>query len=167
MSTTKKQANKGVSFVMPVRNEEKYLADAVDAVFEQNPAGGLELVIAIGPSGDATAEVANRLKVKHGQKLKIVENPTGGTAAGLNLAIAESKYPVVIRVDAHSELSADYAGTAGEVLSTTGAANVGCKVVEAGEGESEKGGAFGYINRIGLGGGALHVGGKSGAVGTV
>jgi succinoglycan biosynthesis protein ExoA len=167
MSTTRKQANKGVSFVMPVRNEEKYLADAVDAVFEQNPAGGMELVIAIGPSEDATAEVANRLRVKHGQKLKIVENPTGGTAAGLNLAIAESKYPVVIRVDAHSELSAGYAETAVEVLSITGAANVGGMMVAAGESEFQKAVAFGYNNRIGLGGGAFHVGGKAGAVETV
>ena len=167
MSTTKKQANKGVSFVMPVRNEEKYLADAVDAVFEQNPAGGLELVIAIGPSEDATAEVASRLKAKHGNKLIVIDNPTGGTAAGLNLAIAESKYPVVIRVDAHSELSAGYAETAVEVLSTTGAANVGGMMVAAGESEFQKAVAFGYNNRIGLGGGAFHVGGRAGAVETV
>ena len=168
MSTTnKKQAKKGVSFVMPVRNEEKYLAAAVDAVIEQNPAGGMELVIAIGPSVDATAEVASRLKAKHGTKLIVIENPTGGTAAGLNLAIAACKYPVVIRVDAHSELSAGYAETAVEVLGDTGAANVGGMMVAGGESEFQKAVAYGYNNRIGLGGGAFHVGGKAGAVETV
>ena len=167
MSTTNKQAKKGVSFVMPVRNDEKYLAAAVDAVFEQNPLGGLELVIAIGPSDDATAEVASRLKTKHGNKLIVIENPTGGTAAGLNLAIAASKYPVVIRVDAHSELSAGYAETAVEVLGETGAGNVGGMMVAQGESEFQKAVAYGYNNRIGLGGGAFHVGGKAGAVETV
>ena len=167
MSTTKRQTKQGVSFVMPVRNDEKYLAAAVDAVFEQNPAGGLELVIAIGPSEDATAEVASRLKTKHGNKLILVDNPTGGTAAGLNLAIAASKYPMVIRVDAHSELSAGYAETAVEVLGETGAANVGGMMVAQGESEFQKAVAYGYNNRIGLGGGAFHVGGKAGAVETV
>lgn len=167
MSITKKQAKEGVSFVMPVRNEEKYLSASVETVLRQNPAGGLELVLAIGPSVDSTAEVASRLKTRHGQKLKIVENPTGGAATGLNLAISQSKYPVVIRVDAHCELSAGYAETAVEVLNTTGASNVGGMMVALGETEFQKAVAFGYNNRIGLGGGAFHVGGKAGAVETV
>lgn len=151
----------GISFVMPVRNEEKYLEEAVKAVLQQEFKGETELVLAIGPSGDATSEVARQLKKSFSQ-LKVVDNPGGDTATGLNLAIAASKYKVVIRVDAHSTLPEGYAQLANQILAETDAANVGGKMVAKGRTGFQKAVAYGYNNRIGLGGGAFHVGTKAG-----
>jgi len=156
----------GISFVMPVRNEEKYLEEAVRAVLQQEFRGDTELVLAIGPSSDATAEVAQQLKKTFSQ-LKVVDNPGGDTATGLNLAIAASKYKVVIRVDAHSTLPAGYAQLAHQILAETNAANVGGKMVAEGKTEFQKAVAYGYNNRIGLGGGAFHVGTKAGEADSV
>ena len=156
----------GISFVMPVRNEEKYLEEAVRAVLQQEFRGDTELVLAVGPSSDATAEVAQQLKKTFSQ-LKVVDNPGGDTATGLNLAIASSKYKVVIRVDAHSTLPEGYARLANQILAETDAANVGGKMVAKGRTGFQRAVAYGYNNRIGLGGGSFHVGGKAGPVDTV
>ena len=160
------RTNAGISFVMPVRNEEKYLEEAVRAVLQQEFKGSTELVLAIGPSHDKTAEVAQQLKKTFSQ-LKVVDNPGGDTATGLNLAIAESKYKVVIRVDAHSTLPAGYAQLAHQILAETNAANVGGKMVAEGKTEFQRAVAYGYNNRIGLGGGAFHVGTKAGEADSV
>ena len=156
----------GISFVMPVRNEEKYLEEAVRAVLQQEFNGNTELVLAIGPSHDKTAEVAQALTKAYPQ-LKVVDNPGGDTATGLNLAIAQSKYKVVIRVDAHSTLPEGYGQLAHQVLAETNAANVGGKMVAEGKTEFQKAVAYGYNNRIGLGGGAFHVGTKAGEADSV
>ena len=156
----------GISFVMPVRNEEKYLEEAVKAVLQQEFKGNTELVLAIGPSHDKTAEVAQALTKTYPQ-LKVVDNPGGDTATGLNLAIAQSKYKVIIRVDAHSTLPEGYAQLAHQILAETNAANVGGKMVAEGKTEFQRAVAYGYNNRIGLGGGAFHVGTKAGEADSV
>jgi glycosyltransferase involved in cell wall biosynthesis len=151
---------------MPVRNEEKYLASAVESVFVQVAPGKTELVLAIAPSIDKTRAIAEELQSKF-KNLKIIDNPTGDTASGLNLAIAAASYEVIVRVDAHSQLTENYLTTALEVLSETGAANVGGRMHAVGVSPLQQAVAFGYNNRIGLGGGSFHVGGKAGAVETV
>jgi glycosyltransferase involved in cell wall biosynthesis len=151
---------------MPVRNEEKYLASAVESVFVQVAPGKTELILAIAPSIDKTRAIAEELQSKF-KSLKIVDNPTGDTASGLNLAIAAASYDVVVRVDAHSQLTENYLTTALEVLSETGAANVGGRMHAVGVSPLQQAVAFGYNNRVGLGGGSFHVGGKAGAVETV
>jgi glycosyltransferase involved in cell wall biosynthesis len=157
---------KNISFVMPVRDEEAYLRTAVESVFSQAVPGEMELVLAIAPSRDRTLEIAKELAVRF-PGLQIVENPKGITPAALNLAIAKSKFEVVLRVDAHSELSAGYARLALEVLNETGAGNVGGMMVAKGKTDLQSAIAFAYNNRVGLGGGAFHVGGKAGPVETV
>ena len=163
MDATSKTSFKDSSFVMPVRNEEKYLASAVESVFAQVAPGKTELILAIAPSIDKTRAIAEELQSKF-KSLKIVDNPTGDTASGLNLAIAAASYDVVVRVDAHSQLTENYLTTALEVLSETGAANVGGRMHAVGVSPLQQAVAFGYNNRVGLGGGSFHVGGKAGAV---
>ena len=166
MDATSKTSFKDASFVMPVRNEEKYLASAVESVFAQVASGKTELILAIAPSIDKTRAIAEELQSKF-KNLKIVDNSSGDTASGLNLAIAAASYDVVVRVDAHSQLTENYLTTALEVLSKTGAANVGGRMHAVGVIPLQQAVAFGYNNRVGLGGGSFHVGGKAGAVETV
>lgn len=157
---------KNISFVMPVLNEQEYLTKAVESVLAQQTPGKKELVVALGPSTDNTNTVAKKLAEKH-PELKLVENPTGSTADGLNLAINASSHEAIIRVDAHSELSEGYAALAIEILNETGAANVGGMMVAKGLNDFQNAVAFGYNSRYGLGGGSFHVGGKAGPADTV
>ena len=157
---------KDVSFVMPVLNEQDYLAIAVESVLSQKTPGKAQLVLALGPSRDKTNQIAESLAKKY-KNLILVENPTGSTATGLNLAIEKSSYETVIRVDAHSELSDNYAASAVKILNTTGAANVGGMMIAKGRTALQTAVAFGYNSRFGLGGGSFHVGGNPGPADTV
>jgi succinoglycan biosynthesis protein ExoA len=153
---------KDISFVMPVLNEEQYLEAAVSSVFSQDVPGQMELVLALGPSSDRTEEIAKTLKKKYGVKLQLVNLKVANTSAQLNAAIEKSKYEVIVRVDAHAELTKGYAATALGVLLSTGAANVGGLMKAVGESDFQSAVAYGYNNRVGLGGGAFHVGAKPG-----
>jgi glycosyltransferase involved in cell wall biosynthesis len=114
-----------VSVVMPVLDEERHLRAAVDQVLAQDYPGELELVMALGPSRDRTDEIAARLVVEHGGRVRTVPNPSGTTPAALNAAIGAARHRIVIRVDGHALFPTDYVRTAVEVLEETGADNVG------------------------------------------
>ena len=95
----------GVSVVMPVRNEERHLQAAVERVLAQNYPGQLEIIMAVGPSDDRTAEVAQQLVAEH-PAVTMIDNPAGRTPHALNLAIAAAHHDVIVRVDGHGELAA-------------------------------------------------------------
>lgn len=113
-----------VAVVVPARDSASTLATAVRSALAQEVPGDLEVVIAVGPSRDATAEVAAELAGAD-PRVRWVPNPVGVTPAGLNTAIAASTGQVVVRLDAHARLDPGYIATAIDVLRDTGAANVG------------------------------------------
>lgn len=141
---------------MPVLNEERHLATAVEHVLSQGYPGAMELVMAVGPSSDKTNEVALELASEHEQVI-VIENPTGKTPAGLNLAIAASRFDIIVRVDAHGELAPGYLTTAVETLQATGAANVGGLMDAQGVTPFENAVAAAYNSPLGLGGNAFHL----------
>ncbi|HQY98546.1 MAG TPA: glycosyltransferase family 2 protein [Propionicimonas sp.] len=146
-----------VSYVMPVLNEAGHLAEAVGAVLSQDYAGGQELVLALGASTDGTDAVAAELAASD-PRVRLVSNPANDIPIGLNLAIAASRHPVVIRVDAHAELPPGYTASAVEMLRRTGAANVGGVMVAEGRGRFQRAVARAYNSPFGLGGGSWHHG---------
>lgn len=145
-----------VSVIMPVRNEERYLATAVARVLDQDYPGELEVVLAVGPSTDRTAEIAAELAAAD-PRVRVVDNPTGRTPAGLNLAIAAARHDILVRVDGHGELMEGYLQTAVETLQRTGAANVGGLMDAQGETPFEQAVAVAYTSRLGLGGSSFHL----------
>ena len=155
-----------VSVILPVLNEEDYLAHAVKAILEQNFKGSLEVVLAIGPSKDRTLEIANSLAAQD-SRVKIVDNPTGRTAAGLNLAIQNSSYPIIVRVDGHANIPSDYISIAVAQLEKTGAVNVGGIMAAEGETPFENAVARAMRSPLGVGAAKFHTGGSEGETDTV
>ncbi len=151
---------------MPVLNEERHLADSVRMVLEQDYAGELELVLALGPSRDATDEVATRL-AGGDERVRTVPNPSGRTPEGLNAAIAASRGEVVARVDAHAEIPRDYLSVAVRVLEETGADNVGGVMHAEGRSDLERAIACAMKSPLGVGGARFHTGGGAGESDTV
>ena len=162
MNVNSVNPSSSISFIMPVLNEEAHLRSAVASIFEQQGLvqGQVEVILALGPSKDKTNEIAEALSKEY--PVQLVQNPTGKTPAGLNLAIAKAKHDVVIRVDAHSVLSPDYSKSAVRILSETGAGNVGGLMKAQGVTPFQKAVAWAYGSRFGLGGGTYHVGGEAG-----
>jgi len=155
-----------VSVVLPVLNEETYLAHAVESILSQSYEGEIEIILALGPSKDRTDEIADSLALSD-SRISIVRNPTGKTASGLNLAINKSTNPVIVRVDAHSQLPENYITLAIEVLKSSGAVNVGGVMGAQGISYFEKSVAAAMRSPLGVGASRFHTGGEAGFVDTV
>ena len=109
---------------MPVRNEERHLAESVRHVLGQEYPGELELVLAVGPSADRTEELARALATAD-PRVTVVANPSGKIPAALNAAVRAARHAVIARVDGHAMLPPGYLTTAVAALVETGAADVG------------------------------------------
>ncbi|MFM7860348.1 MAG: glycosyltransferase family 2 protein [Candidatus Nanopelagicaceae bacterium] len=155
-----------VSVILPVLNEERYLESSVNSILQQDFIGELEIVLAVGPSKDRTIEIAEKLAATD-KRIKIVGNPTGKTAAGLNLAIKHSSNPIIVRVDGHANLDKNYISTAVKILNETGAVNVGGLMAAEGLTAFEMAVATAMRSPLGVGSAKFHTGGSAGFVDTV
>ena len=155
-----------LSVILPVLNEANHLADAVKAILKQDYQGKFEVILAVGPSKDETLEIANQL-AKSDSRVVVVLNPTGRTAAGLNIALAKSNSPIIVRVDGHAEIPSNYLSIAVELLRNTGAVNVGGLMGAVGKTKFEKSVARAMRSPLGVGAAKFHTGGGSGEVDTV
>lgn len=155
-----------VSIVAPILNEESHLRDAVSAMLAQDYDGPLEIVLAVGPSRDRTGEVAAELAAAD-DRVRVVDNPSGRTPQGLNLAIAASTGEIVVRCDGHALLPTSYVRTAVDTLARTGADNVGGVMAAEGITDFEQAVARAMRTRLGVGPAAFHVGGHEGEAPTV
>lgn len=151
-----------VSYVMPVLNEVGYLESAIASILAQEHPGDFEIVLAVGPSTDGTDAVVARLAAAE-PRLRVVENPGMDIPIGLNLAIRAARHPVIVRVDAHTQLDPGYTRRALETLARTGAASLGGIMIATGRPGLQSAVARAYNSRFGLGGGAYH--GESAAEG--
>lgn len=156
----------GVSVILPVRNEERHLRAAVAEVLAQAYPGPFEVVLSVGPSDDRTHEIADELAASD-PRVVVVDNPTGRTPAALNIAVAAAHHDILVRVDGHSEISPDYVLRAVQVLTETGAANVGGMMVPVGVTAFEQAVARAMSRPIGIGAASFHTGGRPGPAPTV
>ena len=155
-----------VSVIMTVRDEARHLRTSVERILAQDYPGRLELVVALGPSRDDTHAIARRLACEH-PALRLVENPSGRTPAGLNAALAAATGEVVARVDGHALLPPDYLCSAVRTLRETGAANVGGVMAAEGTTAFERAVARAMTSPFGVGAGRFHYGGQPGPADTV
>jgi len=155
-----------ISVILPVLNEEKYLAEAVAAILAQRYDGKIEVILAVGPSQDRTSEIAHQLRLKD-SRVVVVDNPTGRTAAGLNIAIAKSQFSIIVRVDGHSNIPENYCQLVSEILESTGAVNVGGVMAAQGQSLFERAVARAMRSPLGVGASRFHTGGSAGEVDTV
>jgi glycosyltransferase involved in cell wall biosynthesis len=155
-----------ISVILPVLNEEAHLAEAIAAILSQDYLGAFEVILALGPSRDRTDEVAQSLAASD-SRIKLVANPSGKTAAGLNLAIAASTNPVIVRVDGHAKIPNNYLTLAVEILRQSGAVNVGGVMAAEGITKFEIAVARAMRSPLGVGASRFHTGGTAGEVDTV
>ncbi len=150
-----------VSVIMPVRNEERYLAESVRHVLSQDYDGEMELIIAVGPSRDGTAELACALAAVE-PRITVVDNPTGQRPAAMNTALRICRHPIVVRVDGHAMLPPGYISTAMATMRETGAVNVGGIMAAEGTTPFQQAVAWAMTSPFGVGAARFHTGGKPG-----
>jgi glycosyltransferase involved in cell wall biosynthesis len=160
------QLNPAVSVILPILNEERDLQDCISAILKQDYAGDLEIILALGPSTDNTNQIANTL-TDSDSRIKLVTNPTGKTAAALNLAIAAAANEIICRIDGHAEISNSYIKTAVAVMNQTGAVNVGGLMQADAKHGFQSIVATAMRSKIGVGASKFHTGGEAGPADTV
>ena len=159
-------ASPGISVILPVLNEQAHLEDSIRAILSQKYLGNIEVILALGPSRDLTNEIAAGLAAED-SRITLVDNPSGRTAAGLNLALNASTQEIVVRVDAHAEIPDNYLALVVETLRDSGAVNVGGVMGAEGVTFFETAVAAAMCSPFGVGGSRFHIGGKPGYVDTV
>lgn len=159
-------ASPGISVILPVLNEQAHLEDSIRAILSQKYLGNIEVILALGPSRDLTNEIAAGLAAED-PRITLVDNPSGRTAAGLNLALNASTQEIVVRVDAHAEIPDNYLALVVETLRDSGAVNVGGVMGAEGVTFFETAVAAAMCSPFGVGGSRFHIGGKPGYVDTV
>jgi cellulose synthase/poly-beta-1,6-N-acetylglucosamine synthase-like glycosyltransferase len=115
-----------VSVIVPVRNEERFLADTLRPVLGQNyPADRFEVLVADGGSTDATREVVEALQRRHAN-LRLLDNPGRLSSAGRNAAVRVARGEIVVVIDGHCEVdNPDYLADLADAFARSGAACVG------------------------------------------
>jgi glycosyltransferase involved in cell wall biosynthesis len=152
-----------VSIVMPVRNEADFIEPSVGAVLAQEwPAELLEVIVADGMSDDGTRDLLATM-AKARPNLRIVDNPAGIVAPGLNRAIAEARGEIVIRIDGHCEVAPDFVSKCVEALERHGLENgallaVGGPIETVGSTRAARAIAASMSAHFGVGGSGFRVG---------
>ena len=96
-----------VSIIIPVRNEERTIGDCIDSLLSSTYEN-IEIIIVDGMSNDGTIDVVKKFIEKYGGKIKMVQNPSVFTPAGLNLGIINSTGEYVMIASGHARYSKNY-----------------------------------------------------------
>lgn len=113
-----------VSVIMPVRNEEAFIARSLGAVLAQDyPTDRIEALVADGESDDRTRDVIAGLP--GAERVRVIDNPQRRQAFGLNAALRQARGEIIVRVDGHTIIAPDYVRRCVEALRESGAVNVG------------------------------------------
>lgn len=151
-----------VTVAIPAFNEEASIEACLQAVARQTYPGIIETLVVDGRSVDRTRELAERHP-----GARILDNPRRAQSAALNIALAEAKGEVLVRVDGHCRIAADYVERCIAALQSTGAAMVGGGMTPVADGWLQRGIAAAMASPVGAGPARFHVGGEAGWVDSV
>ncbi len=158
-----------VSVIIPMRNEQAYVAACLDSVLAQiEGVEQIEIICADGASTDGTRDIVLEYAEKDGRVI-LLDNPARIVPTGMNKAIAAARGEVIIRLDCHARYAPDYIQSCLEVLQRTGADNVGgyMKTESARDTAVGRAIAAATSSRFGVGGSTFRIGGDEQEVDTV
>lgn len=97
-----------VSVLVPVLNEGSGVRDVVAAMQSQRYSEGeIEFIFADGRSDDDTRACLEQAAAED-PRIRVLDNPSRGTASGLNVCLAAARGEYVARMDAHTVYPPDY-----------------------------------------------------------
>ncbi|HID62078.1 MAG TPA: glycosyltransferase [Anaerolineae bacterium] len=122
-----------VTVVVPMRNEEGYIAKCLGSIVEQDyPKDSLEVLVVDGLSDDRSREIVKEFRREH-PFIRLLDNPGRIVPTAMNIGIKEAEGEVIIRVDGHCRLAPDYISQCVRYLKETGAACVGGTIENIGQ----------------------------------
>jgi succinoglycan biosynthesis protein ExoA len=148
--------------VVPVLNEERFIAACLESLLAQTDPGPFEIVVADGGSTDRTKEIVAAMRRRH-PCIRWVENPRRLQSAAVNLVakIAPPRSHVLVRADAHALYPADFLRDCLSALREHGATSVVVPMRTVGVAGFQRAVAAAQNSRLGNGGSAHRSGGVS------
>lgn len=114
-----------ISVICPIYNEEKYIAQCIDSILQQDYArNDMEVLFVDGMSTDRTREIIADYILKY-PFIKVLDNPFRIVPPAMNIGIRASKGDIIIRLDAHAIYPSDYFSELVAHLEKLSADNVG------------------------------------------
>jgi glycosyltransferase involved in cell wall biosynthesis len=114
-----------VSIIIPCREEEKYIAQALESILANDyPHDRLEVLVVDGTSTDDTREIVEGFSRDY-PFIKLLDNPRKITPAALNIGVNRAQGDTIIRMDSHSTYPPNYISSLVDWQEKTGAENVG------------------------------------------
>lgn len=98
-----------VTVVVPIRNEERTITEALDSVLSQTYTN-LQVLVVDGMSQDRTREIVGDIQQRD-ERIEILDNPDRAIPFALNIALAAARGRWMVRVDGHSSIPTDYIRT--------------------------------------------------------
>jgi len=99
---------KSISVIIPVRNEEFYIANLLDSIISTSyPHDHLQVIVVDGMSEDNTWHIIERY-LKQNPSIIAIQNQSQIVSTGFNLALNLCNGDYIFRIDGHCEISADY-----------------------------------------------------------
>lgn len=134
-SASQEQELPFVSVIVPVRNEEGYIGQCLQALARQDyPRDGFEVIVLDGESTDRTREEAEQAAQELGVPDVFLTNRKRTTASGLNLGLSIARGDVIIRVDGHTYVAPNFISASVHSLLESGADAAGGPIQTTGRG---------------------------------
>src|SRR5262249_4664823 len=125
------------------------------AVLDQDyPDGRMEILVVDGMSIDDTRDIVRSFQSNH-PELRLLDNPGKIVPTGLNVALAECRGDIIVRVDGHCEIAPDYIRRCVEHLETDGVEAVGGPLETVGQSRTASAIAVAMSSSFGVGGSAF------------
>jgi succinoglycan biosynthesis protein ExoA len=135
-----------VTIALPVLNEAAHIERCLRAVADQTYARVVEILVVDGGSNDATREIAATFA-----DVRVIDNPGRRQSSGLNMALAQARGDVLVRVDARTVVAPDYVDQCIAALTRSGAALVGGPIEPLGTTWVERAIGAALTSRLGAG----------------
>ncbi|MGD0430172.1 MAG: glycosyltransferase family 2 protein [Acetobacteraceae bacterium] len=150
------------TIVVPVLNEERFIAACLDSILAQIDPGEIEIFVADGGSTDRTREIVTEMAHEH-PCITLIDNPGRLQSAAVNLVatVASPRSRVLVRADAHALYPADFLRTCLRELRAHDATSVVVPMRTVGLSGFQRAVAAAQNSRLGNGGAAHRCGGAS------
>ncbi|MBN1479386.1 glycosyltransferase family 2 protein [candidate division KSB1 bacterium] len=144
------------SVIVPVYNEEKYIAQCISSIVDQDiPKDQLEVLFVDGRSRDNTRQIIQSFAQKY-PFILLLDNPARIVPTAMNIGIKAARGTYVVRMDAHSTYERSYVSRCVDLLQHDQADGVGGAMRARGFTYTSRAIAIAFQSIFGLGGGKFH-----------
>ena len=98
-----------VSIVIPMYNAEKYIAQVLDAIYQQDYAGEREVIVVNDGSRDRSLSLVQEY-ARQRAGVTVIDQPNQGAVAATNNGFRAARYGIICSIDSDVVLHGDWLG---------------------------------------------------------